>query len=110
MSEDELRKALMRRLRGQETDVVAGAEKVVTLLCGKLQDSKPSDRAVYRVLRSQGLSISEAGNALRLAAVLRTVPYTDLVHRLEPEEGSSRPRKRACTQSSEEKKRKKPKT
>ncbi len=109
MSEQELRQVLLRRWRGQGSDPVSNAEKAVTQLCGKQQDWDPSDRAVYRALRAKGLSIAEAGNALRIATALRTASYTDLLRRLEPEEGSSQPCKRARTQATEDKKRKKPK-
>jgi hypothetical protein len=109
MSEEALRKALVRQWRVQGCDPIASAEKTVTQLCGKLQDRDSADQAVYRAFRSQGLSISEASNALRLATALRTVPCPDLLCRLQTEEGSVRPCKRTRGQLSEEKKRKKPK-
>jgi len=107
MNAEELTQLLTRRLREQGSDPILSAEKTVTQLCGKVQDRDPSDRAVYRALRAAGLSIAEAGHALRIAAALRT--NSDLVHRLEPEEGSSKPCKRNRSQAPEDKKRKKPK-
>lgn len=109
MNAEELKQVLVRRLREQGSDPVLNSEKTVTQLCGKLQDWDPSDRAVYRAMRAEGLSIAEAGNALRIAAALRSASNTDLLRRLEPEEGSSKPRKRNRSQTSEDKKRKKPK-
>lgn len=109
MSEEELRKALVRVWRGQGADPIATAEKTVTQLCGKLQAWSSADLTLYRVLRSQGLSISEAGYALQIASALRSAPYTDLMCRLQAEEGAVRPRKRTLTQGNEEKTRKKPK-
>jgi len=109
MSEEELRKALVRQWRGQGADPIASAENTVARLCGKLQAWSSADLAGYRALRSQGLSISEAGHALQLASALRTASHTDLLCRLQAEEGAVRPRKRTLAQANEEKTRKKPK-
>ena len=106
-----LKKALVRRSAGQDAaDPIQTAEKTVGQLCGRTLEWNETHYAAYHYARLQGLNMSEAKHAVRLAAALQSSSSLDFIHKLDQPDSPDPSRiKRKRQKSAEDVKRKKPK-